>query len=100
MNNYILFQKITLSQHGERDQVIHEYISNDLLSLCGNIVSSVANEILPSILYPVDRTSKSVLQQSAARLLNTMASLRCGRDYLSIGTTILNAVRKRGWQTF
>ncbi|XP_033212291.1 uncharacterized protein LOC117169891 [Belonocnema kinseyi] len=84
--------KITLSQQGERDEVIHEYIKNDLLEIRGNIASSTGKQILPYILYPIEGPREFFLEQSAARFLNTLASLRCGRDYLSIGTTILNAI--------
>ena len=74
---------------------MHEYINNDLLQLRGNIASSSGKQILPYILHPAEGTTEYFLEQSAARFLNTLASLRCGRDYLSIGTTILNAVRKK-----
>ncbi|XP_051166227.1 lisH domain-containing protein ARMC9-like isoform X2 [Leptopilina boulardi] len=83
--------KITFSQQGERDEVLHEYINNDLLAIRGNIAGNSVKAILPNILYSVEG-SINILQQSAARLLNTIASLRCGRDYLSIGTITLNAV--------
>ncbi|XP_043484194.1 uncharacterized protein LOC122512439 isoform X2 [Leptopilina heterotoma] len=83
--------KITFSQQGERDEVLHEYINNDLLGIHGNIVGNSGKSILPNILYSVEG-SINILQQTAARLLNTIASLRCGRDYLSIGTATLNAV--------
>lgn len=93
-------QKITLSQQGERDEVIHEYIKNDLLEIRGNIASSTGKQILPYILYPTEGSREFFLEQSAARFLNTLASLRCGRDYLSIGTTILNAVCKKRPEIF
>lgn len=71
--------------------MLHEYINNDLLGIHGNIVGNSGKSILPNILYTVEG-SINILQQTAARLLNTIASLRCGRDYLSIGTATLNAV--------
>lgn len=61
------------------------------MAIRGNIAGNSVKAILPNILYSVEG-SINILQQSAARLLNTIASLRCGRDYLSIGTITLNAV--------
>ncbi|KAK0168382.1 hypothetical protein PV327_002189 [Microctonus hyperodae] len=84
--------KITLSQPGERDETIIEYIHSDLLGLYGQIAGDSGKSILPYILMPLDVVWPHPLQQSAARLLNTFASFKCGRDYLAVGPNILNVV--------
>ncbi|XP_015599522.1 lisH domain-containing protein ARMC9 isoform X2 [Cephus cinctus] len=84
--------KVTLSQPGERDETIHEYITTDLLALHAQIASDSGKPILPCLLMPEDVAVPHPLQQSTARLLNALASLRCGRDYLSVGPTVLNVV--------
>ncbi|XP_074095430.1 lisH domain-containing protein ARMC9 isoform X1 [Cotesia typhae] len=88
--------KITLSQPIERAETINEYVKNDLLELNHN--SQTSNDlsgkssILPYLLIPLDVVEPHPLQQSAARLLNTFASFKSGRDYLAVGPTILNVV--------
>ncbi|XP_046825578.1 lisH domain-containing protein ARMC9-like isoform X2 [Vespa crabro] len=84
--------KITLSQPGERDEAIHEYISRDLLGLHGQIASDNGRSILPYLLTPENVPMPHPLQQSTARLLNTFASLQCGRDYLSIDSSIVRVI--------
>ncbi|KAK0173441.1 hypothetical protein PV328_006635 [Microctonus aethiopoides] len=84
--------KITLSQPGERDETIIEYIHSDLLGLYGQIAGDSGKSILPYILMPLDVVWPHPIQQSAARLLNTFASFKCGRDYLAVGPNILNVV--------
>ncbi|XP_044009038.1 lisH domain-containing protein ARMC9-like isoform X2 [Aphidius gifuensis] len=83
---------ITLSQPEDRDEVVHEYIRNDLLGLHGQIASDTGKLILPYLLMPLDVAVPHPIQQSAARLLNAFASLKCGRDYLAVGPTVLNVV--------
>ena len=90
---WLSVQKLTLSQPAERDEAIHEYTSSDLLGLHGQIASDSGKSILPYLLTPSDVVLPHPLQQSAARLLNALASLRCGRDYLSVGPAVLNVVR-------
>ncbi|XP_047358892.1 lisH domain-containing protein ARMC9-like isoform X2 [Vespa velutina] len=84
--------KITLSQPGERDEAIHEYISRDLLGLHGQIASDNGRSILPYLLTPENVPMPHPLQQSTARLLNTFASLQCGRDYLSMDSSIVRVI--------
>ncbi|KAK2582569.1 hypothetical protein KPH14_004858 [Odynerus spinipes] len=84
--------KITLSQPGERDETIHECISNDLLGLHGQIASDNGRSILPYLLIPENVPMPHPLQQSTARLLNTFASLRCGRDYLSVDSSVVRVI--------
>lgn len=82
-----------MSQPGERDETILEYISNDLLGLHGQLVCDSGKSILPYLLIPIDVVVPHPLQQSAARLINTFASMKCGRNYLAVGPSILNVVR-------
>ncbi|CAG5100903.1 Similar to armc9: LisH domain-containing protein ARMC9 (Danio rerio) [Cotesia congregata] len=88
--------KITLSQPIERAETINEYVKNDLLELYHNSQSSNdlsgKSSILPYLLIPLDVVEPHPLQQSAARLLNTFASFKSGRDYLAVGPAILNVV--------
>ncbi|XP_014616508.1 PREDICTED: lisH domain-containing protein ARMC9-like [Polistes canadensis] len=84
--------KITLSQPGECDESIHEYISRDLLGLHGQIASDNGKSILPYLLTPKNVPMPHPLQQSAARLLNTFASLQCGRDYLSMDSSVVKVI--------
>lgn len=85
--------KITLSQPEDRDDVVNEYIKSDLLGLHGHIAGDSGQPILPYLLVPLDVVQPHPLQQSAGRLLNTFASLKCGRDYLAMGPAVLNVVR-------
>ncbi|XP_063995258.1 lisH domain-containing protein ARMC9-like isoform X3 [Diachasmimorpha longicaudata] len=84
--------KITLSQPDERDEIVNEFINSDLLGLHGQIAGDSGRAILPYLLVPLDVVQPHPVQQSAARLLNTFASLKCGRDYLAMGPTVLNVV--------
>ncbi|XP_076166483.1 lisH domain-containing protein ARMC9 isoform X2 [Ptiloglossa arizonensis] len=87
-----LRRKMTLSQSGERDEVIHEYISRDLLGLHGQIANYKGKSILPYLLTPDNIIMPHPLQQSTTRLLNALASFRCGRDYLSFDSTVVDVV--------
>ncbi|XP_053986442.1 lisH domain-containing protein ARMC9-like isoform X1 [Hylaeus volcanicus] len=87
-----LRRKITLSQPGERDEAVHEYISRDLLGLHGQIASYKGKSILPYLLTPDNIIMPHPLQQSTTRLLNALASFRCGRDYLSCDPTVVDVV--------
>ncbi|XP_076231431.1 lisH domain-containing protein ARMC9 [Calliopsis andreniformis] len=89
-----LRRKITFGQPGERDEAVHEYISRDLLGLHGQIASYKGKSILPYLLTPEDIIMPHPLQQSTTRLLNTLASFRCGRDYLSFDSTVVDMVFK------
>lgn len=91
-NIFIFLQKITLAQLTEQEEVLHEYINHDLLGFHGQIASNTGKPILPCLLTTGEAYARHLLQQFTARLLNTLASFRCGRDYLSIGSTIVNMV--------
>ncbi|XP_018349141.1 PREDICTED: lisH domain-containing protein ARMC9-like isoform X2 [Trachymyrmex septentrionalis] len=82
--------KITLVQSAEQDEILHEYISRDLLGLHGQIASDNGKSILPCLLTAGEAYARHLLQQFTARLLNTLASFRCGRDYLSVGSSVIN----------
>ncbi|XP_011703447.1 PREDICTED: lisH domain-containing protein ARMC9-like isoform X3 [Wasmannia auropunctata] len=82
--------KITLVQSTEQDEVLHEYISRDLLGLHGQIANDNGKSILPCLLTAGEAYARHLLQQFTARLLNTLASFRCGRDYLSVGSIVIN----------
>ncbi|GAB1862919.1 LisH domain-containing protein ARMC9-like [Camponotus japonicus] len=84
--------KITLAQLNEQDEVLHEYISHDLLGLHGQIASDSGKPVLPCLLTAGEAYARHLLQQFTARLLNTLASFRCGRDYLSVGSTVVNVI--------
>ncbi|XP_033318649.1 lisH domain-containing protein ARMC9-like isoform X3 [Bombus bifarius] len=86
--------KITFSQPGERDETVHEYISKDLLGLHSQIASYRGKSILPYLLTPQNIIIPHPLQQSVTRLLNALASFRCGRDYLSFDSTVVDTVFK------
>ncbi|CAL7938985.1 unnamed protein product [Xylocopa violacea] len=89
-----LRRKITSSQPGERDETVHEYISKDLLGLHSQIASYKGKSILPYLLTPQNVIIPHPLQQSITRLLNALASFRCGRDYLSFDSTVVDMVFK------
>ncbi|XP_076376565.1 lisH domain-containing protein ARMC9 isoform X1 [Megalopta genalis] len=89
-----LRRKVTCGQPGEREEALHEYISKDLLGLYGRIASYKGTSILPYLLTPDNISMPHPLQQSTTRLLNALASFRCGRDYLSFDSTVVDAVFK------
>lgn len=76
----------------EQDEILHEYINSDLLGLHGQIATDSGKPVLPYLLTAGEAYERHLLQQFTARLLNTLASFRCGRDYLSVGSTIVNIV--------
>ncbi|KAL0107039.1 hypothetical protein PUN28_015533 [Cardiocondyla obscurior] len=82
--------KITLVHSMEQDEVLHEYINRDLLGLHGQIVTENGKTILPCLLTAGEAYARHLLQQFTARLLNTLASFKSGRDYLSVGSTVVN----------
>ncbi|XP_046602001.1 lisH domain-containing protein ARMC9-like [Neodiprion lecontei] len=86
--------KLTLSQPGDRDETVNEYLRGDILGLHAQVACDSGKQILPYLLMPKDVATPHPLQQSAARLINTLASLRCGRDYLAVGATLLNLIVK------
>ncbi|XP_015435953.1 PREDICTED: lisH domain-containing protein ARMC9-like [Dufourea novaeangliae] len=89
-----LRRKITLAQPGEREEAVHEYISKDLLGLHGQIASYKGTSVLPYLLTPDNIIMPHPLQQSTTRLLNALASFRCGRDYLSFDSAVVDMVFK------
>ncbi|XP_048513539.1 lisH domain-containing protein ARMC9-like isoform X2 [Athalia rosae] len=86
--------KLTLSQPGDRDETINEYLRGDILGLHAQVACDSGKQILPYLLMPKNVATPHPLQQSAARLINTLASLRCGRDYLAIGARLLDLIIK------
>ncbi|XP_011494350.1 PREDICTED: lisH domain-containing protein ARMC9-like [Ceratosolen solmsi marchali] len=70
-----LRQKLTLNQPKQRDDIIHEYTNKDLLELQENSTTSI-----------------NIMQQTTSRFLNTLASLSCGRIYLSSNPIALNTI--------
>ncbi|XP_069681051.1 lisH domain-containing protein ARMC9-like isoform X2 [Periplaneta americana] len=88
----LLFQalrwRITRSSPEDRDAVVSAYCRHDVLGL-----QYSAPLPLAAHLCPLDAATPHPLQQAAARLINTLASLRCGRDYLSSpGTELLRVL--------
>ncbi|XP_032666235.1 lisH domain-containing protein ARMC9 isoform X1 [Odontomachus brunneus] len=82
--------KVTTTQSTERNEVLHEYMSHDLLGLHGQIASDSNKPLLPCLLTAGEAYARHLLQQFIARLLNTLASFRYGRDYLSVGSIVVN----------
>ncbi|KAJ9591199.1 hypothetical protein L9F63_002270 [Diploptera punctata] len=92
----LLFQalrwRITRSSSEDRDNVVGSYFRHDLLSLHH---SNLQCSQLPLLEHfcPAHAATPHPLQQVAARLVNTLASLRCGRDYLcSSGCDVLRVL--------
>lgn len=79
-------------QSVEQDDVLHEYIKRDLLGLHGQIANDNSKSILPCLLTAGEAYARHLLQQFTARLLNTLASFRYGRDYLSVGSIVVTVV--------
>lgn len=77
----------------EQDEILNEYVSRDLLGLHGQIANDNGKPILPSLLIAGEAYARHLLQQFTARLLNVLASFRCGRDYLSVGSIVVSVVR-------
>ncbi|XP_063242372.1 lisH domain-containing protein ARMC9-like isoform X2 [Bacillus rossius redtenbacheri] len=71
--------RITRSSVEDREEVMGAYLRHDVLCLH----SGGGGDLLGACLLPADTASPHPLQQAAARLVNAVASLRCGRDYLS-----------------
>ena len=94
MNNFFSLQKLTHSSQDHRSDAITEYSNNDILGLSGNISLGIYEEnILRYILKPMNSDhKKSFLQQTTARFLNSLASLACGRNYLTTDPKVLNSV--------
>ncbi|KAL7293755.1 hypothetical protein TKK_0012819 [Trichogramma kaykai] len=91
-----LRQKITLSPPEDRDVIVLNYMNNDLLGLFGDVSLGIFEEnILRFILKPLNTIDNaSYLQQTTARLLNALASLNSGRNYLTTSPKVLNAIIK------
>ncbi|XP_066585369.1 lisH domain-containing protein ARMC9-like isoform X2 [Prorops nasuta] len=81
--------KITQAREETPDEVIHEYIKNDLFGLHGQIANDCGKSILPGLFKLQNAQAPYILQQCTARLINTLASFRCGRDYLSGGPIVV-----------
>ncbi|KAK3931838.1 LisH domain-containing protein ARMC9 [Frankliniella fusca] len=67
---------ITKSPSDRRESILKQYVGWDLLNLQDDA-------FLKSLLIPHGVVTPHPLQQSAARLLNTIASIQSGRSYLS-----------------
>lgn len=65
----------------ERDQVVMWLSRHDLLS--------VYTDMVKNMLQPVDAITPHPLQQAVSRLLNAVASLRAGRDYLTASDSFM-----------
>jgi len=99
----IILQRITKSSPRNRDSVVGSYFRHDVLSLNGSIpqpsslhrghCESSSQLPLSAHFNPTHASTPHPLQQAAARLVNTLASLRSGRDYLcSAGSTVLRVL--------
>lgn len=99
----IVLQRITRSPPEDRDFVVGLYFRRDVLSLHhsspqpssmpGGHCESSMQLPLSAHFNPTHASTPHPLQQAAARLVNTVASLRCGRDYLcSAGCVVLRVL--------
>ncbi|XP_046984666.1 lisH domain-containing protein ARMC9-like [Schistocerca americana] len=80
--------RITQNSLEEREAALGAYSRHDVLSLRLNRCQLLATQLIPT-----DVATPHPLQQAAARLLNTLASLHTGRDYLcSAGRPLIDTV--------
>ncbi|XP_049806957.1 lisH domain-containing protein ARMC9-like [Schistocerca nitens] len=80
--------RITQNSLEEREAALGAYFRHDVLSLRLNRCQLLATQLIPT-----DVATPHPLQQAAARLLNTLASLHTGRDYLcSAGRPLIDTV--------
>ncbi|RZF32669.1 hypothetical protein LSTR_LSTR004097 [Laodelphax striatellus] len=73
--------RLTRSNNEERDHTVLWLSQHDILSLRATVVEDM--------LAPPGACTPHPLQQAVSRLLNAVASLRCGRDYLSPSHALL-----------
>ncbi|XP_054272696.1 lisH domain-containing protein ARMC9-like [Macrosteles quadrilineatus] len=73
--------RMTRGTSEERDQVVMWLSRHDLLS--------VYTDMVKNMLQPVDAITPHPLQQAVSRLLNAVASLRAGRDYLTASDSFM-----------
>jgi hypothetical protein len=96
-------QHITKSPPEDRESVVGSYFRHDVLSLHHSVPHTpsvlehhcVSPRQLPlyAHFHPTHASTPHPLQQVAARLVNTLASLRSGRDYLcSAGCRVLRVL--------
>ncbi|KAJ1531752.1 hypothetical protein ONE63_000415 [Megalurothrips usitatus] len=67
---------VTKNSSEKRECIMNQYVDSDLLNL-------KSDTLLRYLLTPTGVTTPHPLQQSAARLLNTLASVQSGRSYLA-----------------
>ncbi|XP_058810172.1 lisH domain-containing protein ARMC9-like isoform X2 [Phymastichus coffea] len=90
-----LRQKLTSSEPENCGSIVSSYVDNDLLGLKDESANNDEDTILNYILMPINSTAVvSYVQQTAARLLNALASLNSGRKYLTTGPVVLNVIIK------
>lgn len=87
-----LLQRITRSAASDRGLVLHNFVRHDLLCLHPASPNPPSASLLASLLFPVNALTPHPLQQGIARLVNTLASLRAGRDYLAANINILDVL--------
>ncbi|XP_030764545.1 uncharacterized protein LOC115888829 isoform X2 [Sitophilus oryzae] len=75
--------RITKTDNAVREKVINSYLHNDLLDLNSNM--SIPEKLICGY-------SDISVQESICRLINTLASLRQGRDYLTTDDRLLRKV--------
>lgn len=99
----VVLQHITKSLPEDRDSVVGSYFRHDVLSLHHSVTHTppvlehhcISPRQLPLYAHfnPTHASTPHPLQQVAARLVNTLASLRSGRDYLcSAGCRVLRVL--------
>ncbi|XP_066137545.1 uncharacterized protein [Euwallacea fornicatus] len=76
--------KITTNHESSRTKVLDSYVSNDILDLFSDI--SIPERLL------LGDDSDNYVQESFYRLINTLASLKQGRDYLTLDERLLKIV--------
>lgn len=98
-----VLQRVTRSSPEDRGGAVGLYFRHDVLSLhhsnpqpsslLGGRCESPTQLPLPAYFNPTHALTPHPLQQAAARFINTLASLRCGRDYLcSAGSKVLRVL--------
>lgn len=88
-----MFQRITKTSDTIRESVVRGYVRHDILNIhtCTQKSSSnfPKNSIVFSSFY-CSCSSPQPLQQSVARFVNALASMKIGRDYIVLQSIILN----------
>lgn len=89
--NLLLLQALrwllTRSTNGERKVFLSSYLRSDILGLkkkdSSNCQDVSKNHVVEIMARVAENQDNGILHQSVVRLMNAMASIKCGRDYLA-----------------